>query len=71
MSVAAFLAESSGGGALPTIGLLIAFILFLAIVGWVFVVPSEAWRRDAEIPLENDERSPANGAAHLTEKHHG
>ena len=71
MSAAAFLAESAGGGVLPTIGLVIAFVLFLAIVAWVFVVPTEAWRRDAGIPLENDVRTPANGPARVTEKQHG
>ena len=68
---ALLLAQESGGGVLPTVGLLIAFVLFVAIVAWVFLVPKEAWRRDAEIPLENDVRSGAHEGKHSTEKHHG
>lgn len=68
---ALLVAQESGGGVLPTVGLLIAFVLFVAIVAWVFLVPKEAWRRDAEIPLEKDVRSGAHEGKHSTEKHHG
>ena len=52
------LSQGPGGSMLPTAGLVIAFILFVAIVAWVFLVPTDVWRRDAEIPLDNDLRRP-------------
>lgn len=69
--IALLVAQESGGSVLPTVGLLIALVLFVAIVAWVFLVPKEAWRRDAEIPLENDVRSRAREGTQSTEKHHG
>lgn len=59
MTPLGLLAQESGGGVLPTAGLVIAFILFAAVVAWVFLVPKDVWRRDAEIPLESDSRRPA------------
>ncbi len=43
----------ASGGLWPTISLVIFFSLFVAIVIYVFVVPTARWRRDSELPLDN------------------
>lgn len=36
------------------ISLLMAFLLFIGIVAWVFIVPVSRWQKDARIPLDGD-----------------
>lgn len=45
-------AQSSSTGSI--ISLLMAFVLFIGIVAWVFIVPVGRWQRDARIPLDDD-----------------
>lgn len=44
------LAES---GFMPTLALIIFLVIFAGIVAYVFVVPKSAWQKDAQLPLEN------------------
>ncbi len=45
----------AAGGVMPTIALLFFFVLFVAIIAFVFAVPNSVWQRDAEIPLRRKE----------------
>ncbi len=51
--VAAPLLVSSG--VMPTIALVFFLGLFVAIVGYVFVIPKSVWQKDAELPLDREE----------------
>jgi len=47
-------------GSSSTIGLLVAFGAFIAIVAWVYwFVPVASWRSDAQIPLHDDQPADA------------
>ena len=41
------------------VSLLLAFVLFIGIVAWVFVGPASRWQRDARIPLDSDTSTKA------------
>ncbi len=40
-------------GGWPGIALIIFVVLFVAIVGYVLIIPKPIWQRDAEIPLQD------------------
>ena len=70
-SVMVMLAEeyTQSGSTGSVISLLLAFVVFIGIVAWVFIIPKSRWQRDARIPLDGD--SSTNGTGGNKEVNHG